>query len=228
MKRTAVVGQLDALQLLTELLPTPTGPAEGFRLELTPAELAELEDQWRADYGRLRGDAWRPWRGWRLDLTSVNGGKGHPHASAMFTADLRSARLFRAVAAQRQSIRERLQDVGGYYHRVWCDGCQWWSGVHEAEADAVAEYLDHCWPGWDALPVLCPGKSPDKPRYLVPDDYPAAWQAAGAPWRDCRHSAAATRSHSSAAGPFDSASPGYSIGVANPECPHYQHPPETH
>lgn len=217
-----ITGQLDLMDLLPPPL-VPTGPAEGFNLNLTPDELAEVHDQWRTDYAHLKGQDWRPWRGWRLDVTSINGGKDHPHASGIFTADLRPRKIFRALVAQREGVRARLHDVGGYYHRIWCDGCQWWSGVHEAEADAVTEYLNHCWPGWRDLPVLCEGKRPDKPRYTVPDDYPAAWQTTGAPWRDCRHTAQGTRSHADAAGPFGSAGTGFSIGVANPDCPHFKH-----
>lgn len=219
-----IPGQLDALDLLAAAAPVPTGPVEGFGLDLTPEALAELHDQWRATYGDLRGEHWRPWRGWRLDPTSINAGADHPHASGVYTADLRPARIFRALVAEREQIRTTLQGVGGYYHRVWCDGCQWWSQVYETEAESVTEYLNHCWPGWENLPVLCQGKNPQKPRYTVPADYPEAWMTPGAPWRDCRHNQYATRSHNAADGPFGQAGTGYSVGVINPECPHYQHP----
>ena len=215
-----IPGQLDALELLRECQPVPTGPVEGFGLHLSPEELDALREQWGRTYGHLTGEAWRPWRGWRPDVTNTAAAADYAHACRVYTADLRPARIFRALAAQREQTRATLQDLGALYYRVRCHDCQWWSHVHETEDEAVTEYLHHCWPGWETLPLLCKGGKPQKPRYTIPADYPGTWTVPGAPWRDCRHSQHATRSHQAPAGPFKHL--GYSVATLNPECPHYQ------
>lgn len=57
----------------------------------------------------------------------------------------------------------------GFVWRSWCGQCERWSAIHTDEDAAVREMHDHCWPGWQALPV-----GPTSPR----DEH---WTQPGAP-----------------------------------------------
>lgn len=213
---TIIDGQLDLLDLLPPVEHFEyVGPSEGFRLDLHPDEYAELEEVWRRSW-QGQHKKWRPWRGWKAEYTGVSGGKDNPHVSAVHHADLRDYTLFDGMSWEREQISQTLHRVGGHYYRVWCQGCQWWTDVHHSENDAVRAYLDHCWPGWQDLPVLCGGPRVDRKKYTIPRDYPEEFKVTGAPWLDCRHQAPGLRDHPGDS-PFKTT--GYSLGIIDPDCP---------
>lgn len=118
---------------------------------------------------------WRPYRGWAESYGRT--GAGSPHVAQFFSADLRCRHL---VAAP-------CHCVGDLLYRVYCAGCDWWTGIHDRENAATEEHLDHCWPGWRELPVIESTMKPDGSyKYAVPKDYPESWAMSGAPTRDCR------------------------------------------
>jgi hypothetical protein len=72
-------------------------------------------------------------------------------------------------------------------YRIYCAGCNAWTGVHEDENAAAEDHLDRCWAGWRALPVIeSTMKQTGGYNYPMPEDYPTEWQVPGAPIRECR------------------------------------------
>lgn len=184
---TAVLdGQLDLLALLE---PEPEvidlDALIGFTMDVTdPYELDRISLAWSEAYATKPHQEWRPFPGWRESHTGANGLNG-AHPSYMYTAELRCRCWRTRSCADRES--NPCQCVGGYYHRAYCAGCDWWTLVCDGENEAAEAYLDHCWTGWRELPVI---ESKMNPKggysYAIPKDYPKEWQVPGAPTKDCR------------------------------------------
>lgn len=178
-------GQLSALDLL---IPDPP-PAPivsnqtripdliGFTMSITdPDELDKIHREHVNAYRDHVYPNWLPFRGWSQNMTAVNG--GGEHRSYGYTADTRCPHF---------KSDQKCECIGGYYYRIYCAGCDWWTDIYERENGAAEEYLDHCWKGWRNLPPIeTTQKANGGYNFKIPADYPAEWQIPGAPIRGCR------------------------------------------
>ncbi|MHC6175438.1 DUF6349 family protein [Glutamicibacter sp. X7] len=169
-------GQMELLDLLEPEPTVITGDPGTFAMPGDLEAMAQAKDAHFEKFNVHRGN-WRPYRGW---TPSSGTGQGSEHLAAAFNADLR-------CHASHKDARRPCHCVGGYYYRVYCFGCNHWTGIYDRENGAWEEHLDHCWPGWRDLPVIeaTPNESGGY-KYAMPDNYPPDWMVPGAPTRDCR------------------------------------------
>lgn len=184
-----IAGQLDIFDLIETDKPTvipldalkPVIDAGTFHHPGTPEALEEKLLAFREDH-KKRGFRWKTYVGWATYYETS--GVGSDHKSAKFSSILHCP----------HNVEDWCSCVKWHVSRVYCAGCNWWSGIHVSTSDAVHEYLDHCWPGWRDLPVL-EGKTVGyQKKFNLPADYPKEFMVTGAPLLDCRgNSRTATR-----------------------------------
>ena len=182
-----MTGQLDIFELLKpEQVPVDFSKLVGFTMSVSdPDELDRIALAWSTAYHDKPWQEWRMFPGWRESHTGSNGLNG-PHPSFTYTADLRSCGHERYRTVSEREANPCLC-LSGFLYRIYCSGCDWWTGVADDENGVAEAYLDHCWNGWRELPVI---ESTMKPNggytYHFPRDYPEAWKAPGSPLKECR------------------------------------------
>ena len=167
-----IEGQLTIFDVLTEAPAIMEGDPGTF---LHPGDFEAMHDQknaWHDEYN-VHNHNWRPYRGWTPN--SING-KDSAHVAQSFDADLRCQHYWRTPC----------ECVGQLVYRVYCYGCEYWTGIHGNENEAWEEHLDHCWPGWRELPILESKQVGYGYQWAFPDNYPTKFKQAGAPLKDCR------------------------------------------
>lgn len=203
---TVIDGQLDIFDLLSpepvaewsgELaLPATPGDVGTFHDPGHPEAIYDAQQAWRSKYSVENGN-FRFYRGWAT--YSESSGAESSHHTLLFNAGL-SCHHF---------VGDECSCVNWYLSRIYCDGCNWWSGIHGSGKKAVHEYLDHCWPGWRDLPVIESKMKGYSYAYDFPADYPEAWKIAGAPMLDCRGNTKTGTRDVPGANPFG----GYKVAV---------------
>ncbi|WP_066298911.1 DUF6349 family protein [Arthrobacter luteolus] len=205
-------GQLDLLVLLGQLEASETSQDRSSLTgwtyyETDPDKLDALHHRWVDGYQGVRWQDWKAFPGWHESMTGRNG-MGGPHPSFTYTADPGCNHWRETTAEQRK--RGSCQCVGrGMLYRVYCAGCDWWTPIHTGENQAAEAYLDHCWPGWNELPVLESKTKGYDYVFTFPGDYPGEWNSPGAPIKDCRGTTKFATRHVPGGSPFG----GYKVAV---------------
>ncbi|WP_284986814.1 DUF6349 family protein [Arthrobacter sp. fls2-241-R2A-172] len=170
-----LTGQLDLLTLL-ELENKPTAPLHFTVGHYHPDELDEAYAYRGKSEGLLGVSNWsRQWNEWQ---TGRNVAPGSPHRTFTCGADLRCNEHWR---------NPNCMCLGDLLYRIYCHDCDWWSGIHDSENSAVEDMLNHCWTGWQELPLVTATMKPGGGYgYKIPEDYPTDWQYPGAPVRTLR------------------------------------------
>lgn len=213
---TAILdGQLDMLALLeAEPAVIDRGELTGFTFhELDPDILDTLHLAWSEAHHNLPWNEWRKFPGWHESVTGRNVSAGSLHPSFTYWADLRCNHWDKRLVAEREA--DPCQCVGNdLLYRLYCAACDWWTPVTARENAAVELHLDHCWPGWQELPVI-DSKANGAGTYTfpMPKKYPDEWKRPGAPIRDCRGNKHHGGRHVPAGSPFG----GYKAAVLR-EC----------
>lgn len=206
----SIDGQLDLLDLIPAEVPPPidfTG-LTGFTVTVTdPDELDRIAEAWWKAHHGLPHDQWRSFPGWHESPTGRSAGKDNPHPTFMYCADLRCKHWLTATSVQRGLGPCSCVGNGGLIYRAYCSACDWWTPISNDENAAVEAHLDHCWAGWETLPVIGAPPGPDAKKFKIPGDYPAEWQVPGAPIKTWR-TGYGTR-HVPMRSPFG----GYDVGV---------------
>lgn len=171
----------DLLDLLVEIEAGPLQAPPRYTIEVYPPhELQRAWDAWVADNGVI-GSVHRCHQ-WRPEMNSV---ERQAEASGHAYLPLR-AWLGCDFKEHGREQRERCQCVGEAVTRAWCEPCAWASPIVGTNAEAIAAWHDHAWPGWRDLPVLDtsgPFGSKAAARWAekVEAIYPSTWARPGAP-----------------------------------------------
>lgn len=172
---TIIDGQTDIFDLLNHQPPTIIMSMPDAGTFTRPGDLQAMYERREAhyrDHHVMKGN-WRPYRGWETRSAS---GKGSEHVAEGFSANLR--------CNYHSGIE--CYCVGTYVYRVYCHGCETWTGIYGKENEAWEAHLDACWLGWRDLPVVESKTSGYSYKYNYPENYPAKFKTPGAPIRDCR------------------------------------------
>lgn len=182
-------GQLDILAVLAEEEARERSEEIGLTSFTTSSAYTpqELDDAARARYSRGDLGGIQSTHMWRYGMGGAEWTGAHMPVE--MTADLRTLNTDHRIGED----HKWLPGPEGYLERLYCTECEWWTGIYDSRWEAPMEYLDHCWPGWRALPPI-PFKRKDrigapKPSE-VPADYPEEWKAPGAPsinWQNPGH-----------------------------------------
>lgn len=205
---TVIEGQLSIFDVLVskaEELVEAASPIQEAGTFTHPGDLEAMYNQkraWHTEYHVDNGN-WRPYRGWTAKQYS---GKDSEHVAQSFDADLRCQHYW----------RNPCQCVGPLVYRVYCHSCDHWTGIYDNENLAWEEHLDHCWPGWQDLPVLESRQVGYGYKWEIPADYPARFQQVGAPLRDCRGNKHVGGRHVPGMSPFG----GLAVGSIQPCAKH--------
>ena len=120
--------------------------------------LAEFE-AWRGRYGAF--DSLRESHAWVVEWTAPNAATETCQATVL-QADLRC------------DHDQPCYCVGDLVCRGACTGCSWEGGtVRASEDDAVADALDHCFPGWRQSPIVSQKGRGEVTHPTRPDGWPA-------------------------------------------------------
>lgn len=174
---TVMDGQLDILAVLAEEEARErfeSGTLSGFTTsdEFDPWELHDAFVAWKSVHGNLgsyqRSHMWHLW--------NLGAGWTGAHQPVQVSCDLRNP--------PPPMRGEPFQGPGCLLYRLYCTECEWWTPITDSSNAASRAYLDHCWPGWRALPAIPHGKkdrmgAPHKSE--IPQDYPEEWMVPGAP-----------------------------------------------
>lgn len=190
-----VAHQIDIFEALEAAEPI-TAPLSFTVEPYSREEFEKADKRWRHEHGsmgaRPQSHMWSSWDYQYGNNRTMHGG----HQSYVMSADTRC-----------DHHREKCSCVGDLLYRVYCEGCGNVSAIHDNENAAVEDHLDQCWPGWRDLPtVTATAKDSGGHRFKLPEGYPEAFMADGAPVRTLR-SAGATR-HVPGRSPFG----GYDTG----------------
>lgn len=143
------------------------------------------------DFNVMKGN-WKPYRGWEI---STRSGSGSEHDAGCYSAELRCRHYGHRDDQKCLCVSMRL-------YRVYCEGCEAWTGIYDSENKAWEAHLDECWPGWRNLPIVESRTVGYSYKFTFPDDYPKEFKRPGAPIRDCRGLTKYATRHVPAAEPF--------------------------
>lgn len=211
-------GQLDLFDLLADLEPKPEPPnvagLTGWTFfEADPDKLDAIWQAWAEVYSQRTHREWKKFPGWHESTTGRNAFQDSLHRSFTYWADVECPHWRETTVQQRENGYCQCVGSNGMLYRIYCAGCDWWTPTLGGENLAAESYLDHCWPGWQELPVL-EGKDG---KYTLPAGYPEDWQTPGSPIRDCRGRTKFSTRHVPGGSPFG----GYRVGVTQ-DCEKHQ------
>ena len=203
-------GQLDLFDMLADLEPKPelsnvAGLTGWTFFESDPDKLDALHRAWVDAYNQRPNGEWKRFPGWHEAMTGRNALKDSLHPSFTYWADLECPHWRVTTVQQRMNGYCQCVGSGGMLYRIYCAGCDWWTPTLSSENRAAEAYLDHCWPGWQELPVLAGIDG----KYKLPAGYPEEWKTPGSPIRDCRGSSRFGTRHVPGGSPYG----GYRVGV---------------
>lgn len=145
--------------------------------EYTPQQ---LNDAARARYAAGDLPSMQASHMWKYGIGGAGWEGAHPPVSMV--ADLRTLNWDHKIGGGDDD--KWLPGPSEYVERMWCSECERWTSIYPDRAGAAIEYLDHCWPGWKALPPIPfkkAGRMGAPHKSEIPDDYPEKWMVTGAP-----------------------------------------------